>query len=106
MNRREFLVGTVALPLLAKKAVAKTDAAVRLIQGKVDSGELAGAVLQVRHGERVTAHAFGVAKPGAVFYLAKTKDSIGLGALAGRWGADLENIPRLAPAATAAPAAP
>lgn len=70
VDRRKFLFGSVALALLARKAAANTDDALRLIQSKVDSGELAGAVFQVCHGKQVTAQAFGVAQPGSVFYLA------------------------------------
>lgn len=60
----------MALPLLAEKAAAKTHEAVRLLQTKVDSGELAGAVLHVRHGKHITVEAFGAAKLSSVFYLA------------------------------------
>lgn len=70
MNRREFLQGIIALAISAERAAAKSQDAVRLIQSKVDSGELAGAVLEVCHRRQVSAHAFGIAKPSAVFYLA------------------------------------
>jgi len=70
MNRRDFLIGAAALPFAVQPASANTDEAVRLLQRKVDSGELAGAVLQVRRGNQVSAHHFGIAKPDSVFYLA------------------------------------
>lgn len=74
MNRRTFLLGSASLALCVREALAAdadgTDAAIRLIQSKVDAKELSGAVLHLRRGRQVTERAFGSAKPESVFYLA------------------------------------
>lgn len=71
MNRRTFLLGSASLALAVREArAAGPDDAAKLIQGQVDSKELAGAVLHIRQGRQVTERAFGVAKPDSVFYLA------------------------------------
>jgi len=70
VNRREFIFGTMATTFLAEKLSAATGGAVRLLQSKVDSSELTGAVLRVRDGKDLAEHSFGIAKPESVFYVA------------------------------------
>jgi CubicO group peptidase (beta-lactamase class C family) len=71
MNRRTFLLGSASLALAAREAwAAGPDDAAKLIQGRVEAKELAGAVLHIRQGKQVTERAFGSAKPESVFYLA------------------------------------
>jgi CubicO group peptidase (beta-lactamase class C family) len=65
--RRHFLFSSLALALRREKL----DEAARLVQSKVDSGEVAAAVLHVRGGGQVVNRNFGGARtPDAVFLLA------------------------------------
>jgi CubicO group peptidase (beta-lactamase class C family) len=67
LTRRSVIFGGLALALRRQKV----DEAERLVQAKVDSGEVAAASLHVRCGKDVTQQSFGAAKtPGAVFLLA------------------------------------
>lgn len=67
MTRRTLLSASVALALRQQNL----DAAARLIQARIDSGEVAAAVLDVRRRDFRFVRAFGAAKtPDAVFLLA------------------------------------
>jgi CubicO group peptidase (beta-lactamase class C family) len=72
MHRRAFLLGSATFALCVREAWAAggTENAAKLIQSQVDAKALAGAVLHLRHGSRVTERAFGSATPASVFYLA------------------------------------
>jgi CubicO group peptidase (beta-lactamase class C family) len=67
MTRRNLLFGGVALALHQNKI----DDALRLVEAKASTGEVAAAAVEVQHGDTVIRKAFGKAKtPDAVFLLA------------------------------------
>jgi len=67
MTRRSFILSGLALALRREKL----DQAVKLVQSKIDSGDVHAAVLHVSNGKDVLNRAFGEAKtPEAIFLLA------------------------------------
>jgi len=67
LTRRSLIFSSLAFAFRRQKV----DDAIKLIQGKVDSGDVAAASLHVRSGKDVVQRSFGAAKdPAAVFLLA------------------------------------
>ena len=67
LTRRNLLFGGVALALHQNKI----DDALRLVEAKASTGEVAAAAVEVQHGDTVIRKAFGKAEtPDAVFLLA------------------------------------
>ena len=71
MKRREFLLSALTAHLSSAVARDALEEANALIEGHVASGEVSGAVLDVRHEAQETSHAFGTAADeDAIFLLA------------------------------------